>query len=68
MIRALHYVFKIADRKMSRDFFVNILKMKVFILLILFFCFFFIKFFNFFNLLLIFLDLLKNLNKFCYPL
>uniref|UniRef100_A0A0R3RJF3 Glyoxalase domain-containing protein 4 n=1 Tax=Elaeophora elaphi TaxID=1147741 RepID=A0A0R3RJF3_9BILA len=29
MTRALHYVFKIADRKMSRDFFVNILKMKV---------------------------------------
>ncbi|VDM96261.1 unnamed protein product [Thelazia callipaeda] len=28
-VRALHYVFKIADRKKSRDFFVNVLKMKV---------------------------------------
>ncbi|MCP9259080.1 Glyoxalase domain-containing protein 4 [Dirofilaria immitis] len=29
MTRALHYVFKIANRKLSRDFFVDILKMKV---------------------------------------
>ncbi|EFO18178.1 hypothetical protein LOAG_10318 [Loa loa] len=29
MTRALHYVFKIANRRRSRDFFVNILKMKV---------------------------------------
>ncbi|KAL4002353.1 hypothetical protein ACH3XW_3120 [Acanthocheilonema viteae] len=29
MTRALHYVFKIANRKMSRDFFINVLKMKV---------------------------------------
>uniref|UniRef100_A0A915PXQ8 VOC domain-containing protein n=1 Tax=Setaria digitata TaxID=48799 RepID=A0A915PXQ8_9BILA len=29
MTRALHYVFKIGDRKLSRDFFVNVLKMKV---------------------------------------
>ncbi|VDK89557.1 unnamed protein product [Onchocerca ochengi] len=29
MTRALHYVFKIANRKMSHDFFVDVLKMKV---------------------------------------
>ncbi|EJW84446.1 hypothetical protein WUBG_04644 [Wuchereria bancrofti] len=29
MTRALHYVFKITNRKISRDFFVNVLKMKV---------------------------------------
>lgn len=29
VVRMLHYVFKVADRKKSRDFFVNVLKMKV---------------------------------------